>query len=242
MSDDLTPRFFHWMEAHNITRTEAASLLGVDERSLSNYRSRGLPRKKQARALQLMKEMLGGGDTPDTNRIFVNFTDDQLKDLDLSIATWWSRNGGTDFVAYVRFSEVASTKGESLIERVRSGQGLLEPIDRATEQAEEARFALERSFFWTKRVPLFANWLVMALMYDILAVPDLQRVITSLEVISHTAATMPDRVNMVSERVGSVEQTATVLVDRVFRNVLILLITVFLGIYGVILLRRRKAS
>jgi hypothetical protein len=53
---------------------------------------------------------------------------------------------------------------------------------------------------------------------------------------------MPDRVNMVSERVGSVEQTATVLVDRVFRNVLILLITVFLGIYGVILLRRRKAS
>ena len=79
MSDDLTPRFFHWMEAHNITRTEAASLLGVDERSLSNYRSRGLPRKKQARALQLMKEMLGGGDTPDTNRIFVNFTDDDLK-------------------------------------------------------------------------------------------------------------------------------------------------------------------
>jgi hypothetical protein len=170
------------------------------------------------------------------------FTDDQLEDLDLTIATWWSRNGGTDFVAYVRFSEVASTKGESLIERVRSGQGLLEPIDRATEQAEEARFALERSFFWTKRVPLFANWLVMALMYDILAVPDLQRVVTSLEVISHTAATMPDRVNMVSERVGSVEQTATVLVDRVFRNVLILLITVFLGIYGVILLRRRKAS
>jgi hypothetical protein len=82
----------------------------------------------------------------------------------------------------------------------------------------------------------------MALMYDILAVPDLQRVITSLEVISHTAATMPDRVNMVSERVGSVEQTATVLVDRVFRNVLILLITVFVGLYGVILLRRRKAS
>jgi uncharacterized protein (DUF1778 family) len=79
MSDDLTPRFFQWMEAHNISRTEAARLMGVDEASLSTYRSRGLPKKKQARALQLMKEMVGEGDNPDTNRIFVNFTDDQLK-------------------------------------------------------------------------------------------------------------------------------------------------------------------
>jgi hypothetical protein len=53
---------------------------------------------------------------------------------------------------------------------------------------------------------------------------------------------MPDRVNMVSERVGSVEKTATTLVDRVFRNVMILVVTVFAGIYGIILLRRRKAS
>lgn len=170
------------------------------------------------------------------------FTDDQLEELDLMVATWWSRNGGTDFVAYVRFSEVASSKGEGLIEKVRSGEGLLEPIDRATEQAEEARFALERSFFWTKRVPLFANWLVLALMYDILAMPDIHRVVESLDTISHTAATMPDRVNMVSERVGSVERTATTLVDRVFRNVMILVVTVFAGIYGVILLRRRKHS
>jgi hypothetical protein len=67
-------------------------------------------------------------------------------------------------------------------------------------------------------------------------------VVESLETISHTAATMPDRVNMVSERVGSVEKTATTLVDRVFRNVMILVVTVFAGIYGIILLRRRKAS
>lgn len=170
------------------------------------------------------------------------FTDDQLEELDLSIATWWSRSVGTDFVAYVRFSEVASTKGEALVEKVRSGEGLLEPIDRATEQAEEARFALERSFFWAKRVPLFSNWLVLALMYDMLAMPDVHRVVESLETISRTAATMPDRVNMVTERVGSVEKTATNLVDRVFRNVMILLVTVFAGIYGIILLRRRKAS
>lgn len=56
MSDDVTPRFFHWMEAHNVSRSDAASMLGVDERSLSNYRSRGLPRKKQARAKQIMAE------------------------------------------------------------------------------------------------------------------------------------------------------------------------------------------
>ena len=81
MSYDITSRFFHWMEANNITRSQAAAALGVDERSLSNYRSRGLPRKKQARAEQIMSahhqatQPLQG----DENKVNVVFDDADFK-------------------------------------------------------------------------------------------------------------------------------------------------------------------
>lgn len=157
------------------------------------------------------------------------FTDEQLEQIDLMISSWWSQRGGTEFVAYVRFSEVASSKGQSLLETVRDGNGLLEPIERATEQAQEAQLALERSFFWAKRVPLFANWQVQALMYDMLALQDTARLIEAVETISKTAATMPDRVNLVTERVASVEATATDLADRVFRGAMVFLVTALVG-------------
>jgi hypothetical protein len=157
------------------------------------------------------------------------FTDEQLEQIDLMISSWWSQRGGTEFVAYVRFSEVASSKGQALIETVRDGNGLLEPIERATEQAQEAQLALERSFFWAKRVPLFANWQVQALMYDMLALQDTARIIQAVETISKTAATMPDRVNLVTERVASVQVTATDLADRVFRVAMVFLVTALVG-------------
>lgn len=167
------------------------------------------------------------------------FTDEQLEQIDLMISSWWSQRGGTEFVAYVRFSEVASSKGQALIETVRDGAGLLEPIERATEQAQEAQLALERSFFWAKRVPLFANWQVQALMYDMLALQDTARLIQAVETISKTAATMPDRVNLVTERVASVEATATDLADRVFRGAMVFLVTALVGVGVLIHLLRR---
>lgn len=83
MSYDITSRFFHWMEANNITRSEAAEKLGVDERSLSTYRSRGLPRKKEARAEQIMSEHRTAGMlTPgidQTTSIRVSFSDEEYE-------------------------------------------------------------------------------------------------------------------------------------------------------------------
>ena len=170
------------------------------------------------------------------------FTDEQLAQLDLMISSWWAQRGGTEFVAYDRISEVDSAKGEALIETVRDGNGLLEPIERATEQAQEAQMALERSFFWAKRVPLFANWQIQAVMYDMLALQDTARLIEAVETISRTAATMPDRVNLVSDRVASVERTATDLVDRVFRAAMVLLVTAIAGVGIVLMIRRRQTS
>jgi hypothetical protein len=119
------------------------------------------------------------------------FTDDQLLELDLQVATWWSTRSGAEFVAYVRFTEVASAKGQELIEKVRDGGGLLEPLDRATEQLVEAQFAYDRSFFWAKRLPLFANWQVLALWYDIIVMPDVRRALDGADRVTTMVGSLP---------------------------------------------------
>ena len=144
------------------------------------------------------------------------FTEEQLNELDLSIATWWSQRGGTEFVAYVRFSEVASAKGEELIEKVRDGGGLLEPLDRATEQVQRANEAADRAFFWAKRLPLFANWQFEALMYDIMIMPDTQRAFRTTDGISEAVAQVPERMKLVVSTIEGAQQTARDVVDRVF--------------------------
>lgn len=120
------------------------------------------------------------------------FTRDQLDELDLLISNWWSTNGGTEFVAYVRFSDVAAGRGSALIEEVKSGGGLLEPLDRATEQVAQANFALERSFFWAKRVPLFAGWNIQAITYDFLVMSESQRLLKNINAVSDTTAALPE--------------------------------------------------
>ena len=120
------------------------------------------------------------------------FTRDQLDELDRLISNWWSTNGGTEFVAYVRFSDVAAGRGSELIEEVKGGGGLLEPLDRATEQVAQANYALERSFFWAKRVPLFAGWNVQAITYDFLVMPESQRLLQNINNVSDTTAALPE--------------------------------------------------
>lgn len=85
MTYDITSRFFQWMEAHGIPRSEGAALLGVDERSLSTYRSRGLPRRKHARAEQIMREHHAAAravtDAAAENRINIPLSDADLDTL-----------------------------------------------------------------------------------------------------------------------------------------------------------------
>lgn len=82
MSADFTEQFFEWMESHNLSRGEIAPLLEVDERSLSNYRSRGLPRKKIAAAERLMREYALGGTQPaELNKLNIPFTDEEYGEI-----------------------------------------------------------------------------------------------------------------------------------------------------------------
>lgn len=149
------------------------------------------------------------------------FTDEQMLELDLNVAAWWSRSTGAELVAYVRFSEVASAKGKRLIESVRDGGGLLEPLDRATEQLVEAQLVYERSFFWAKRLPLFANWQVEALASDLLLLPDIQKTVAGVNRVSEVVGSLPALMDskqpalleLMQEYQRSMQATATTL-DR----------------------------
>jgi hypothetical protein len=144
------------------------------------------------------------------------FTDEQLEELDLLISTWWTRRGGTEFVAYVRFSEVASVKGEQLIQTVRDGGGLLEPLDRAIDQAEEAKISLERTFFWAKRLPLFANWQAEALALDLVSLPETELMVGNIDDVATTFSSMPDRIEQLMDRMEGTQQTLRDVVDMLF--------------------------
>ena len=167
------------------------------------------------------------------------FTDEQLEELDLLIATWWSRRGGTEFVAYVRFSEVASAKGGEILNNVRDGGGLLEPLDRVTDVAEDTRLSVERTFFWAKRVPLFANWQADALMYDILVAPEVQKSLSNYDKMAGTFSTMPDRVEKLVGRIDDIPATARAVTDTVFTRALALGAAAFVGLFILIWWRGR---
>ena len=170
------------------------------------------------------------------------FTDEQLEELDLLVATWWSRRGGSQFVSYVRVGEVMAERGREMIETVRSGGGLFDPIDRATDVAEDTRLSVERTFFWAKRVPLFATWQADALMYDVMITPEVQRSLQHYDKVAGTFAMMPDRVEKIVSRLDALPNTVRTITDVVFTRALMLGGAVFAGLFILIWWRGRNKA
>jgi len=162
------------------------------------------------------------------------FTDEQLEELDLLIATWWSRRGGTEFVAYVRFSEVAAAKGSEIIDAVQGGGGLLEPLDRVTDVAAETRLSVERTFFWAKRVPLFATWQADAIMYDVIATREVGAALDNVNSFARTADALPERFDRIIHQVETVQSRAGTVVEKAFWRALGVLGVVFAGVFALI--------
>lgn len=168
------------------------------------------------------------------------FTDEQLEELDLLIANWWSRKGDVQFVAYVRASDVIAARGREVVEDVRGGGGLFDPLDRVTDVAEDTRLSVERTFFWAKRVPLIATWQADALMYDVISEPAVQKSLANYDLVAGTVATMPDRVEKLATRLDELPNTVRSIVDIVFLRALILGGGAFAGLFVLIWWRGRN--
>jgi hypothetical protein len=60
------------------------------------------------------------------------------------------------------------------------------------ERAAEAQQAFERALFYSKRLPLFINWQVEALLYDVLIMPETQQVLGDVNRINAVVADAPN--------------------------------------------------
>ncbi|MBL9149193.1 MAG: hypothetical protein JNM94_10920 [Phycisphaerae bacterium] len=143
-------------------------------------------------------------------------TPEQLETLDALIRDWRKENPEVESVSYVRFDDFASSRGKSTIADVRTGSGLLAPVDEANKAVNEARLFAERAFYMAKRAPLIVSMESDHLMSQFAATPEVRKVVeigdriaTSADRLSAVAETLPKTLVEERERiVGSVEQTS----------------------------------
>jgi hypothetical protein len=117
---------------------------------------------------------------------------------------------------------------------VQGGGGLLEPLDRVTDVAEDTRLSVERTFFWAKRVPLFATWQADALMYDVIATREVGAALDNVNSFARTADALPERFDRIIQQVEKVQSRAGSVVEMAFWRALVVLGVVFAGVFVLI--------
>lgn len=116
---------------------------------------------------------------------------EQLESLDYLIWDWRRKNPNVQVLSFVRFDDFASSRGKSVVSDVKSGGGLLAPVDEAKKAVDEVRLLGERAFFLSKRMPFLMNWQVRAAVDDTLADPQIGGLTASLQQASDTMAKLP---------------------------------------------------
>lgn len=99
---------------------------------------------------------------------------EQLEQFDYMIWQWRKQNPGIEIVSYVRFDDFAAGRGRSMVADVKSGGGLLAPVDEAKKAVDEVRLLAERAFFLGKRMPFLLNWQIEAAVSGITADPQIR--------------------------------------------------------------------
>jgi hypothetical protein len=85
---------------------------------------------------------------------------EQLETLDTMILDWRRRNRDVQMISYIRFDDFAASRDKSMIADVKSGGGLLAPVDEAKKAVDEVRLLAERAFYLGKRLPFLMQWQV----------------------------------------------------------------------------------
>jgi methyl-accepting chemotaxis protein len=155
-------------------------------------------------------------------------TNEQLETLDRLIVQWRRDNPEVESVSFVRFDDFASSRGKSVIADVRSGTGLLAPVDEAKQAVNEARLFGERMFYIAKRAPLLISMEAGAVMSQIAAMPEVRQaaelgrdLTASADRISRVAEELPRTIREEREQfVEGIERSSTALRDTLgeYRN------------------------
>jgi len=117
-------------------------------------------------------------------------TQEQLEVMDRLIWDWKRDNPDVSLVSFVRFNEIGSSRGKSIIANVPKGTGLLAPVDEATRAVDDLRLLAERGFYLSKRLPFLLNWQMEAGVNELLAKPEVQKQMAAVTNIGEAAKEM----------------------------------------------------
>lgn len=83
---------------------------------------------------------------------------EQIDEIVADTRRWRQNNPELKFVAMIRFEQAAGERAHALENQVRSGGGLMAPVENAVDSLERARRLAERSFYVGKRLPMLIGW------------------------------------------------------------------------------------
>lgn len=128
-------------------------------------------------------------------------TQEQLEAVDLMLTTWSREHPDVEQVEFVKFDNFSGARAAGLVGELRSGGGLLAPLNETNQELKEYRRMAERAFWYSKRAPNIAGTQAEAATNEIMAAPEIGTLITSVqsltataERISNLAATLPTQV------------------------------------------------
>jgi hypothetical protein len=116
---------------------------------------------------------------------------EQLETLDAMILDWRRRNRDVQMISFVRFDDFAASRDKSMIADVKSGGGLLAPVDEAKKAVDEVRLLAERAFFLGKRMPFLMQWQVRSTIDDTLTSSSMTQVTDAVPMIARAVDRLP---------------------------------------------------
>jgi hypothetical protein len=116
---------------------------------------------------------------------------EQLEVLDGMILDWRRRNPTVQMLSFVRFDDFAASRDKSMIADVKSGGGLLAPVDEAKKAVDEVRLLAERAFFLGKRLPFLMQWQVRSTIDDALTSSAMTQATDSIPLVAKAIDRLP---------------------------------------------------
>ncbi|HEY7088478.1 MAG TPA: hypothetical protein VH518_10340 [Tepidisphaeraceae bacterium] len=121
------------------------------------------------------------------------FTSIQLDQLDYLIWDYRKKNPDVERVAWARFADFSDSRGKSAVAEAQS-TGIFAEVSAATRELDQTRLLMERVFYLLKREPLLLRWQAEGFKDDVVATPEVEKVMQSIDRITLQAEQMPQHV------------------------------------------------
>lgn len=122
-------------------------------------------------------------------------TQEQLESLDYIILEWRRTHRNIDQVAYVKFDNFAGARAAGLLDGLKAGDGFLAPLSEASQVMKDWSRLTERAFWYSKRAPNIAAIQAEGAVNEILATPEVNSALQSVERLSKTAEAAPTNID-----------------------------------------------